>query len=97
MKTLKEFHQFFSEIPHEKWTSGVFCQEDSSIRDALGHTFEESSDGLVPSQDSYDLLEQVSKMKFTLVEINDKPQQGYPQARPKARVLSYLENAMRLK
>ena len=98
MKTLEDFHAFFSQIPHENWITGRFIDaEDHSKRDALGHLFKESDNdtGYEPMPDAYQLLSLVQNQKLTLVSVNDKAQVGFPQQRPKARVLAFLERAMK--
>ena len=93
MNTLQEFIDYFAAIPHERWCEKTFQLGDCGC--ALGLLFVEQDGKSVPSDDAYNLLELTQHCAVSLVSVNDKVQPGFPQARPKARVLAYLTKLMK--
>lgn len=96
MKAAKEFFDFFSGIPDEKWCTGAIRNGEGQCC-AVGHVNGKANpgaltDALNPSknpEDSYGTANYRSP-----ASINDGEDIRYPQATPKARILAALKDVM---
>lgn len=88
MKTAKEFHDFFSAIPEEKWTIGAFLSDDGKCC-ALGHlgcSWDDTTENGMAIENIFQAT------GHCVTEVNDGIYRGDT---PKQRILAALEDAMK--
>lgn len=88
MKTAKEFYDFFSAIPEEKWTIGTFLSEDGRCC-AMGHLGCSRDNTTAPGMALENIFQATGRF---VTEVNDW---FYPRETPKQRILAALEDAIK--